>query len=79
MTEFLLIRNKTKQDAIKFQNKQYLRNNQSYSRYKNTPLLNSYPDTLKIINIRFLKENTKLVLSIILTFLNLQKVSFFLN
>ena len=39
---FAFVRNKTKQEAIKFQNKQYLRNNQSYLSVKNTPLLNSY-------------------------------------
>ena len=39
---FSLVRNKTKDEAIKFQNKQYLRNNQSYLSVKNTPILNHY-------------------------------------
>ena len=39
---FALLRNKTKEQAIQFQNKQYLRNNQSYLSVKNTPILNHY-------------------------------------
>ena len=39
---FAFVRNKTEDEAIKFQNKQYLRNNQSYLSIKNTPLLNNY-------------------------------------
>ena len=39
---FALVRNKTKEEALKFQERQYLRNNQSYLSVKNTPLLNSY-------------------------------------
>ena len=33
---FSFVRNKTKEEAVKFQNKQYLRNNQSYLSIKNT-------------------------------------------
>ena len=39
---FALVRNKTKEEALKFQEKQYLRNNQSYLSVKNTPILNNY-------------------------------------
>ena len=73
---FALIRNKTKQDAIKFQNKQYLRNNQSYLSVKNTPLLNSYKVTFKNNQLRIFKENTELITINNFDFINLQKVSF---
>ena len=39
---FAFVRNKTKEEALKFQEKQYLRNNQSYLSVKNTPILNNY-------------------------------------
>jgi len=73
---FALIRNKTKQDAIKFQNKQYLRNNQSYLSVKNTPLLNSYQVTFKNSQLTIFKGNTELVTINNFDFLDLQKVSF---
>ena len=38
---FAFVRNKTQTEAVKFQNKQYLRNNQSYLSVKNTTLLNN--------------------------------------
>ena len=65
---FALIRNKTKQDAIKFQNKQYLRNNQSYLSVKNTPLLNSYQVTFKNNQLTIYKGCTELITIKILTF-----------
>jgi len=73
---FALIRNKTKQDAIKFQNKQYLRNNQSYLSVKNTPLLNSYQVTFKNSQLTIFKGNTELITINNFDFLDLQKVSF---
>lgn len=73
---FALIRNKTKQDAIKFQNKQYLRNNQSYLSVKNTPLLNSYQVTFKNSQLKIFKGNTELITINNFDFLDLQKVSF---
>ncbi len=39
---FAFVRNMSKENAIKFQNKQHLRNNQSYLSVKNTPILNNY-------------------------------------
>ena len=73
---FALIRNKTKKDAIKFQNKQYLRNNQSYLSVKNTPLLNSYQVTFKNSQLTIFKGNTELITINNFDFLDLQKVSF---
>jgi uncharacterized protein YcbX len=73
---FALIRNKTKKDAIKFQNKQYLRNNQSYLSLKNTPLLNSYQVTFKNSQLTIFKGNTELITINNFDFLDLQKVSF---
>ena len=65
---FAFVRNKTKQEAIKFQNKQYLRNNQSYLSVKNTPLLNSYQVTFKDNQLRIYKECKELITLKILTF-----------
>ena len=73
---FAFVRNKTKQEAIKFQNKQYLRNNQSYLSVKNTPLLNSYQVTFKDNQLRIYKECTELIAIKDFDFLNLQKVPF---
>ena len=58
---FAFVRNKTKQEAIKFQNKQYLRNNQSYLSVKNTPLLNSYQVTFKDNQLKIYKECKELI------------------
>ena len=72
---FAFVRNKTKQEAIKFQNKQYLRNNQSYLSVKNTPLLNSYQVTFKDNQLRIYKECKELIAIKDFNFLNLQKIS----
>ncbi len=58
---FAFVRNKTKQEAIKFQNKQYLRNNQSYLSVKNTPLLNSYQVLYEEEQLSIFKEKKELV------------------
>ena len=71
---FAFVRNKTKQEAIKFQNKQYLRNNQSYLSVKNTPLLNSYQVTFKDNQLRIYKECKELIAINDFNFLNLQKI-----
>ena len=72
---FAFVRNKTKQEAIKFQNKQYLRNNQSYLSVKNTPLLNSYQVKFKDNQLRIYKECNDLIAIKDFNFLNLQKIS----
>ena len=71
---FAFVRNKTKDEAIKFQNKQYLRNNQSYLSVKNTPLLNNYQISLKKNELKIYKESKELVIIKDFDFLNLQKV-----
>ncbi len=73
---FAFIRNKTKQEAIKFQNKQYLRNNQSYLSVKNTPLLNSYQVTFKDNQLKIYKECKELIVIKDFDFSSLQKVPF---
>ena len=57
---FAFVRNKTKQEAIKFQNKQYLRNNQSYLSVKNTPLLNSYQVLYEEEQLSIFKEKKRI-------------------
>ena len=57
-----------------FQNKQYLRNNQSYLSVKNTPLLNSYQVTFKDNQLRIYKECKELIAIKDFNFLNLQKI-----
>lgn len=72
---FAFVRNKTKNEAIKFQNKQYLRNNQSYLSIKNTPLLNNYHIVFKKKELKVYKETRELITIKDFDFLNLQKVT----
>ena len=72
---FGFVRNKTKDEAIKFQNKQYLRNNQSYLSVKNTPILNNYQVEFNNGQLTILKENKKLISISDFNFDNLQEVS----
>jgi len=72
---FAFVRNKTKDEAIKFQNKQYLRNNQSYLSIKNTPLLNNYHIVFKKKELKVYKETRELITIKDFDFLNLQKVT----
>ena len=71
---FAFVRNKNQDDAEKFQNKQYLRNNQSYLSVKNTPLLNNYRILFKKNELKIFKETKELVTINDFNFLNLQKV-----
>ena len=58
---FAFVRNKTKEEAIKFQEKQYLRNNQIYLSVKNTPIFNHYRLEFQNQNLKvFLKNKKKL-------------------
>ena len=72
---FAFVRNKTKEEAIKFQEKQYLRNNQSYLSVKNTPILNNYRLEFKNQNLKvFLrKEEVNSILDF--NFENLQLIT----
>ena len=70
---FAFIRNKNQDDAIKFQNKQYLRNNQSYLSVKNNPLLNNYRILFKKNELKIFKETKELVTINDFNFSNLQK------
>ena len=72
---FAFVRNKSKDEAIKFQNKQYLRNNQSYLSIKNTPLLNNYRIVFKKSELKVYKETQELITIKDFDFLNLQKVT----
>lgn len=71
---FAFVRNKNQDEAVKFQNKQYLRNNQSYLSVKNTPLLNNYRILFKKNQLKIFKETKELVTINDFNFLNLQKV-----
>ena len=71
---FAFVRNKNQDDAVKFQNKQYLRNNQSYLSVKNTPLLNNYRILFKENELKIFRETKELVTINDFNFLNLQKV-----
>tara|TARA_B100000212_G_scaffold227163_1_gene172483 strand:+ start:4389 stop:5168 length:780 start_codon:yes stop_codon:yes gene_type:complete len=73
---FAFVRNKTEDEAIKFQNKQYLRNNQSYLSIKNTPLLNNYQIDLRKSELKVYKETKELVTIKDFDFVNLQKVTY---
>mgnify|MGYP001227862327 FL=1 len=72
---FAFVRNKTQDEAIKFQNKQYLRNNQSYLSVKNTPLLNYYQIVFKKNELKIYKETKELVAIKDFDFSNLQRVA----
>ncbi len=72
---FAFVRNKTQDEAIKFQNKQYLRNNQSYLSIKNTPLLNYYQIVFKKNELKIYKETKELVAIKDFDFSNLQRVA----
>ena len=71
---FAFVRNKTQTEAVKFQNKQYLRNNQSYLSVKNTTLLNNYQIEFKKNVLKIFKETKEVVTINDFNFLNLQKV-----
>ncbi len=73
---FSFVRNKTKEEAIKFQNKQYLRNNQSYLSIKNTPILNKYQANFKDNCLTIFKNNKEIISISKFDFDSLQKIAF---
>lgn len=72
---FSLVRNKTKDEAIKFQNKQYLRNNQSYLSVKNTPILNHYQVSYDNYFLKIFKNQKEIISTSHFNFDNLQNIS----
>ena len=72
---FSLVRNKTKDEAIKFQNKQYLRNNQSYISVKNTPILNHYQVSYDNDFLKIFKNQKEIISTSNFNFDNLQNIS----
>ncbi len=72
---FSLVRNKTKDEAIKFQNKQYLRNNQSYISVKNTPILNHYQVSYDNNFLKIFKNQKEIISTSNFNFDNLQNIS----
>ena len=72
---FSFVRNKTKEEAIKFQNKQYLRNNQSYLSVKNTPILNNYRLEFQNQNLTVYLKNKEVISISDFNFENLQLIT----
>jgi uncharacterized protein YcbX len=71
---FSFVRNKTKEEAVKFQNKQYLRNNQSYLSIKNTPILNKYQTNFKNHQLTIFRNSKEITSISNFDFDSLQKV-----
>ena len=69
------MRNKTKEEAIKFQEKQYLRNNQSYLSVKNTPILNNYRLEFQNQNLKVFLKNEEIISISEFNFENLQFIT----
>ena len=69
------MRNKTKDEAIKFQEKQYLRNNQSYLSVKNTPILNNYRLEFQNHNLKVFFKNEEIISISEFNFENLQFIT----
>ena len=72
---FAFVRNKTKDEAIKFQDKQYLRNNQSYLSVKNTPILNNYRLEFQNHNLKVFLKNEEVISISEFNFENLQFIT----
>jgi uncharacterized protein YcbX len=72
---FAFVRNKTKEEAIKFQEKQYLRNNQSYLSVKNTPILNNYRLEFQSHNLKVFLKNEEIISISEFNFENLQFIA----
>ena len=72
---FAFVRNKTKEEAIKFQEKQYLRNNQSYLSVKNTPILNNYRLEFQNQNLKVFLKNEEVISISEFNFENLQFIT----
>ena len=71
---FAFVRNMTKKEAIKFQEKQYLRNNQSYLSVKNTPILNNYRLELKNQNLKVYLKSHEIISISDFSYENLQLI-----
>ena len=72
---FAFVRNKTKEEALKFQEKQYLRNNQSYLSLKNTPILNNYRLEFYNQNLKVYLKNEEIISISDFNFENLQLIT----
>ena len=72
---FAVVRNKTQEEAIKFQNKQYLRNNQSYLSVKNTPILNKYKTSFEDGLLKIFLNESELCSQSSFDFDKLQKIT----
>jgi len=72
---FAFVKNKTKDEAIKFQEKQYLRNNQSYLSVKNIPILNNYRLEFQNHNIKVFLKNKEIISISEFNFENLQLIT----